>query len=113
MGDYPDLEEVVDRLIEYTWETDSVDSEYHQQILNVVQRVTVNMMMIQAVNEDSSGESKAVLADRLNSLAEELEDKRNASAHEKTVAADIRRWQQDPIAATPDLPLRMPAGDPI
>jgi hypothetical protein len=113
MGDYPDLEEVVDRLIDFTWDTDSVDSEYHQQILNVVQRVTVNMMMIQAVHEDSSGESKAVLADRLNSLAEELEDKRNASAHEKTVAADIRRWQQDPVAATPDLPLRMPAGDPI
>ncbi|MCI5108119.1 MAG: zinc-dependent metalloprotease [Pseudomonadales bacterium] len=113
MGDYPNLEEVVDRLIDFTWNTDLVDSDYHQQILNVVQRVTVNMMMIQAVNEDSSGESKAVLADRLNSLAEELEDKRNASAHEKTVAADIRRWQQDPVAATPDLPLRMPAGDPI
>jgi hypothetical protein len=113
MGDYPDLEEVVDRLVEFTWESDAADSEYQQQILNVVQRVTVDMMMIQAVNEDSSGESKAVLADRLNSLADGLEDKRNASAHEKTVAADIRRWQQDPIAATPAPPLRMPAGDPI
>lgn len=113
MGDYPDLEEVVDRLVEVTWDAPTPDSEYQQQVLQTVQRVAVNSMMTQAMNDDSSGAVKAVLADRLNKLAAELESIRTPSAHEYAVAADIRRWQQDPMAAMPASALEMPAGDPI
>jgi hypothetical protein len=113
MGNYPDLEEVIDRLIAFTWEADEPNSEYRQRLLEVVQRVTVNEMMIQASNEDSSPLVKAVLADRLNQLAEELEGRRNPGAHAATAAADIRRWQLNPEGGLPAPALAMPPGDPI
>ena len=113
LGDYPDLEEVIDRLLEVSWQADAPDSEYGTQLLRVIQRVTVDEMMRQAVNEDSSGQVRAVLSDRLADLATRLEGQRNASAHETTVAADIRRWQQNPADFTPAPALRLPPGDPI
>lgn len=112
MGDYPDLEEVIDRLLEVTWQADRPDDAYQGQLLNLVQRVTADEMMRQASSADSSGEVKAVLTDRLNTLASQLERRRNASAHQSTVAADIRRWQQRPMAS-PEPALQLPPGDPI
>ncbi|PCI77596.1 MAG: peptidase [SAR86 cluster bacterium] len=113
MGDYPDLEEVIDRLLEVTWSADSPDDDYQVQLLHVVQRVTVDEMMVQASSVDSSGEVKAVLSDRLDKLANQVERRRNASAHQAAVAADIRRWQQRPENSVPGPALRMPPGDPI
>jgi len=113
MGDYPDLEEVISRLVEVTWEADSPDDDYYAQILHVVQRVTLNAMMVQAANPNNAGEVKAVLADRLDKLADDLEDLRNPNAHQATAAADIRRWQRDPEGAMPEPALQMPPGDPI
>lgn len=112
MGDYPDLEEVIDRLIDATWGADSLDSEYQQAVLNAVQRVTVNEMMHQARGEDSSGAVKAVLADRLDTLASRLEGEQDANAHRSSVAADIRRWQQNPGYVVPEA-LQLLPGDPI
>ncbi len=113
MGDYPDLEEVIDRLLDVTWEGGAADSDYQQQLLHVVQRVTIDEMMVQASSDDSSGEVKAVLSDRLSTLANRLEKRRNASAHQTTIAADIRRWQQRPDDSVPGPALQLPAGDPI
>ena len=113
MGDYPDLEEVIDRLLAVTWGVDMPDNDYHTQIMHVVQRSTINEMMRQASGPDNAGEVKAVLAHRLDRLAGELEDLRNPSAHQATAAADIRRWQVNPEAAQPAPALRMPPGDPI
>lgn len=113
LGDYPDLEEVVDRLLEATWGATRPAGEYHAQILHVVQRVTLNEMMVQAANEDNAGEVKAVLASRLATLASELEGLRSPTAHQASAAADIRRWQQNPAAAMPGPALQMPPGDPI
>ena len=113
MGDYPDLEEVIDRLLEVTWGADTPDSEYQTQVLHVAQRVTIDEMMVQASNEESSGEVQAVLADRLNKLAVELEAMRSPSANQTSAAADIRRWQQRVDSAIPSPALEMPPGDPI
>ena len=113
LGDYPDLEEVIEALLEVTFEADMPDSAYHRQVLHVAQRVTVNEMLIQAGNADNAGEVKAVLAARLDDLATDLEGRRNPSAHQRSVAADIRRWQQDGNQASPAPALRMPPGDPI
>lgn len=111
---YPDLEEVIDRLIAVTWNAAAPDSEYHLQLLRTVQRVTVNEMMVQASSDDASGAVKAVLADRLEKLARKLEREGNAiNAHQATVVADIRRWQQLGSDALPADALQMPAGDPI
>ncbi|OGT72334.1 MAG: hypothetical protein A3H44_10765 [Gammaproteobacteria bacterium RIFCSPLOWO2_02_FULL_57_10] len=113
MGDYPNLEEVIDRLLEVTWGAQVPNDEYQAQVLRVVQRVTANEMMIQASSEDSSGEVKAILADRLNRLASELEEVRDASPYEVSAAADIRRWQQRSGNEIPEPALAMPPGDPI
>lgn len=113
MGDYPDLEEVVDRLLQVTWAANQPDDEYQQQLLRIIQRVTVDEMMRQAGSKDNAAEVRAVLSDRLNNLAEELASQRNSSAHEATVAADIQRWQQNPAAMEPAPALALPPGDPI
>ena len=113
MGDYPDLEEVVDSLIEHTWGAETPEDEYGQRVLSVVQRVAVDEMITQASNTESSGEVRSVLASRLNELANQLEEERNPSAHQEGVAADIRRWQQRAENALPEPALQMPAGDPI
>ena len=112
MGDYPDLDEVIDRLLEVTWDATEPDAEYHQQIQRVIQRVTVNEMLTQAVNTASSGEVKAVLSDRLDKLADRLE-RMPYGAHPATVAADIRRWQQRSTDVLPGPALQLPPGDPI
>ena len=112
MGDYPDLEEVIDRLIEVTWGADQPDDGYHQQLLNVIQRVTIDEMMSQAADLENSGEVRAVLSHRLDQLADQLERRRNASANEAVAAEDIRRWQQRDGSIPADA-LQMPAGDPI
>lgn len=113
MGDYPDLEEVIDRLVQVTWGADTPNDDYQTEILHVVQRVTVDEMMTQASSPESSGAVKAVLTDRLDKLANRLERQRNASAHQSTIAADIRRWQRSPADAMPNAALELPPGDPI
>lgn len=113
MGDYPDLEEVIDRLLEVTWGAAVPGAQYQAQVLRVVQRVTVNEMMRQASSEAASGEVRAVLADRLDTLATELESRRDASPYEASAAADIRRWQQGGEGSVPAPALAMPPGDPI
>ncbi len=113
LGDYPDLEEVIDRLLEVTWEASTPDSDYQQQVLQVVQRVTIDEMMLQAANQSTSPEAAAVLSDRLNQLAARLEGQRNPSAYQSSAAAKIRRWQQRGEDAIPSQGLEMPPGDPI
>lgn len=112
-GDYPDLGEVVDRLLAVTWGADRPRNAYRARVLDVAQRVTVDHMMIQASDPGNSAAVRAVLADRLDGLAERLERQRNPDAHQAAVAADIRRWQQRQDEAVPEPALRMPAGDPI
>ena len=113
MGDYPNLAEVVDSLLESTWGAETPEDDYGQQILNVVQRVTVDEMIAQAGNTESSGEVRAVLASRLNALASELESRRNTTAQEQATAAEIRRWQQRAPSSETAPALQMPPGDPI
>lgn len=113
MGDYPDLEEVIDRLLDVTWGAAVPGAQYQAQVLRVVQRVTVNEMLRQASSEAASGEVRAVLADRLDTLATELESRRDASPYEASAAADIRRWQQGGEGSVPAPALAMPPGDPI
>jgi hypothetical protein len=112
LGDYPDLAEVVDSLLAHTWGAMPSGDDYRGQVLQVVQRVTVDELMIQAGDVGNSGAVRAVLADRLDALAARLEEERSPMPHVRTVAADIRRWQQR-SDATPARPLEMPPGDPI
>jgi len=113
MGDYPDLEEVTDRLIAATWDAPFEQNEYRRRVQHAIQRAVVDRMMRQAGSADVLTEARAVLADRLEALAGGLEARAGASPHQRLVAADIRRWQQRIENTTPGESLQLPPGDPI
>ena len=113
MGDYPDLEEVADRLIEVTWDAPPAGDEYRQRVLDSVQRSVADRMMQQASRAGNPAEVRAVLSDRLDRLAARIESTSARSPHQRLVAADIRRWQARIENTVPGPQLQMPAGDPI
>ena len=113
MGDYPDLEKVVDRLIEVTWDASPAADEYRQRILHAVQRSVADQMMQQASSATNPSEVRAILSDRLEGLAVRVEGTPAPSPHERLIAADIRRWQGRIENTVPGPQLQMPEGDPI
>lgn len=113
MGDYPDLEEVTDRVLDATWGADAPSNDYRGQVLHVIQRAVVDQMMQQAAMDGSPAEVRAVLSDRLDRLAGDIEEMGSPSPHQRLVAADVRRWQSRIENTVPGPSLQMPAGDPI
>ena len=113
MGDYPDLEEVLDRVIEVTWGVQDRDSEYRQRVLEITQRAVAEELMRQGSSAANPATVRAVLSDRLERIASELEAPGRPSPHERLVAADIRRWQSRTQNTVPGDVLPLPAGDPI
>jgi hypothetical protein len=113
MGDYPDLAEVVDRVLEATWDAPVPGDEYRQGVQRIVQRSVVDRMIQQASLEGNPAQVRAVLADRLDRLATRLEDSGVDSPHARLVAGDVRRWQARTDGLMPGPILQMPAGDPI
>lgn len=113
MGDYPDLEEVVDALLGASWFADTPADAYRSRVLQVVQRVTSDEMMQLASDPEVSPIARSVLADRLDALRSQLASDRDSNAHARSVAAEIGRWQQRSEGAIPGDALQMPPGDPI
>ena len=113
MGDYPDLEEVADRLIEATWDAPPAMDEYRQRILHAVQSSVADRMMQQASSAGNPAEVRAILSDRLEKLAARVESTSAPSPHQRLVAADIRRWQARIENTVPGPQIQMLAGDPI
>ncbi len=113
MGDFPGLEEVVDRLLEVTWSAAAETGEYRLKVQHAIQRAVVDRMMPQAGSAGTMTEVRAVLSDRLHDLAGRIEAMVNPAPHQRLVAADIRRWQARIENTTPGPSLTLPAGDPI
>ena len=113
MGDYPGLEEVVDRVVGVTWGVEDTASEYRQRVLEITQRVVAEELMRQGSSASNPATVRSVLADRLEALVTRLEALGRPSPHERLVAADIRRWQSRIQNTVPGDALPMPAGDPI
>jgi hypothetical protein len=113
MGDYPNLEEVVDRLIDVTWNASTPANEYRMRVLHAVQRVVADEMMVQASSDDNSAEVRAILSDRLRGLADRLAAMADPSPHQRLVASDIRRWENRLESTIPGTPLPLAPGDPI
>ncbi|HSG08127.1 MAG TPA: zinc-dependent metalloprotease [Longimicrobiales bacterium] len=113
MGDYPDLAEVTDRVIQATWDAQRPGDGYHQKVQNIIQRAVVDRMMQQGSMAGNPTEVRAILTDRLDRLAARIDGMSQASPHAKMVAADIRRWQARTEDTVPGPKLQMPAGDPI
>jgi hypothetical protein len=113
MGDYPDLAEVTDRVIQATWDAATPRDKYRQKVLHIIQRAVADQMMEQATMAGNPAEVRAVLADRLDRLAARIEGTAQATPHARMVAADVRRWQSRTDGTIPGPKLEMPAGDPI
>ncbi len=113
LGDYPDLAEVVDRVIEASWGADPEGDEYRMRVQQVIQRAVVDRMMRYGGSADVASEARAVLSQRLDALAEMLEGIVDPTPHQHLAAADIRRWQARVEHATPGDALELPPGDPI
>lgn len=113
MGDYPTLEEVIDKLLAATWDAPVPSSPYQVEVQRAAQRATIDEMMVQASRADNSAEVRAVLSDRLAKLATRLERVGRPSAHETSAAADIRRWEKRPERTIPGPAIKLPPGDPI
>lgn len=113
MGDYPDLEEVVDRMIEVTWGAEDRPADYEQRVLEIIQRVVADALMRQGNSAENPASVRAVLADRIDQLASRLEAGAASSPHERLVVADIRRWQSRIENTVPREAIELPAGDPI
>jgi hypothetical protein len=104
---------VVDRLIAATWGVPAPDEARAHDVLQAVQRVTLDRLMEQAASHPVSG-VRAVLTHRVLRLADELEGRTGNDPHETLAAADIRRWQarQAPLIPPPPPP-EAPPGSPI
>ncbi len=113
MGDYPDLDEVVDRLLEATWGMAAEEDPYRLRVQQVIQRAAVDRMMRHGGSADVMSEARAVLSQRLHALADQLEAMPDPTPHQHLVAADIRRWQARIENTTPGESLELPPGDPI
>lgn len=113
MGAGPDLEEVVDRLMAVTWGQSDPDDGYRARVLHAVQRTVADQMMQQASLDGNPSDVRAILADRLETLASEIEADGAPSPHERLVAGDIRRWQSGIANTVPGPAIQLPAGDPI
>jgi len=104
--------EVTDGLIAATWGTAGPDDGARRQVLRAVQRVTLERPLEQAASHPV-GQVRAILTDRLLSLAACLERDPDAGAFERLAAADIRRWARRgmralPPPAAPEAPRRQP-----
>ena len=112
-AEYPDLGEVVDRLMEVTWDAPTPSDGYRGEILLATQRTVVDQMMQQASSQENPASVRAVLAGRLDDLASRIDAQDTATDHERLVASDIRRWQLRIENTIPGPVIELPAGDPI
>lgn len=113
MGDFPTLEEVVDRLLAVTWGAPIPADRYRTQVQRAVQRATIDAMMVHASRGDNSAEVRAVLTHRLDKLAAQLEARPELTPHQMSAVADIRRWERRTERTIPAPVLKLPPGDPI
>lgn len=113
LGDNPDLSEVVDRLLEVTWDISEPQDEYRREILRATQRTVVDQLMQQAASDANPAAVRSTLAGRLDDLASRIDGDTAPTDHERLVASDIRRWQLRIENTVPGPAIELPAGDPI
>ncbi|MGH9324512.1 MAG: zinc-dependent metalloprotease, partial [Vicinamibacteria bacterium] len=114
--EYPDLAEVVDRVIERTWYAARPANEYLARVQEVAQRSVLDTLLTEGSSADNPARVRAVLTEKLYALAGRLESESGdpATAHRKLALEDIRRWQNRPEGTVPrPKPPTLPAGAPI
>jgi len=105
--------EIVDRLLEATWDASLPDEGHQAEVLRVVQRVTLERLLEQASGHPVP-QVRAILTDRILDLADQLEDSPQTDPHRRLAADDIRRWESRTTPAEPPPPIPpVPPGSPI
>jgi hypothetical protein len=114
----PCLNEVVDKLIDFTWKTKH-KSSVHAEIQRVVNSVFLYRLMGLAVEERTSSQVRAIAFLKLEELKEwlfgqigKVSDK-NQKAHFLYALAQINLFQKDPESFKLTMPLSPPPGAPI
>ncbi|HXI11160.1 MAG TPA: zinc-dependent metalloprotease [Thermoanaerobaculia bacterium] len=113
----PGFETVVRDLVDYLWTKRSSD-QYEQSIRRAVQNLLVRRLMDTAAETRASSQVRAIAEQALRSLEESIGTTRSSDvidvAHQRTTAADIRRFLARPAGPWQPLrPLDIPAGSPI
>ena len=113
-SDYPGLGEVVDAMLDATWNAATLADTYYAQVQEVAERSVLDGVMEQASSADNPARVRAVLSAKLDELAGQLDASSAPSPHQKLALADIRRWQNRPEGTVPgSKALEIPPGSPI
>jgi len=112
----PGLGQVIDRLVEATFDMQPADG-YHAEINRAVERVVVEQLMGLAA-EAEMPQVRAIAAHRLEQLRDRLARVARGDeadlAHYRAAAADIQRFLDRPMAPwSPPEPVEAPPGSPI
>lgn len=120
--DYPGPHRVLDRLLAASWErqpADYADREQGPTLIRIVQRSVLDGMLDLAASERISSEARAVVEDRLQELAEELDDGGwwpgggNAADDLTRAHRDMARRDIEAYFAGEDDPDQRPRPEPI
>lgn len=112
--DLPGLAAVVDSTLARTWRAPDPDDPYPNAVQQTVESVVLHRLMEEAGSGDNTELVRAVLADRVDGLADWLEGREGLSPHESLALDDIRRWQERPEGTTPPARVpELPPGSPI
>jgi len=99
---YPQM---VDAVLDATWNADAAGSAQERALLRVTQNVAMESMMKLGGAEDAAPEARFYVLDQLTQLAEQLRTKRDAdpltAAFYRESARQIDRYLEDPKAHAP------------
>ncbi len=115
---YPGLVEVIDRLLELSWDF-SKQNSYHTEIQRVIDNSVLNHLMSLAINEHAPSQVNAIALYKLEELKSSLEQKNKSShdiyqkAHYLLVISKIRQFQQNPAGFKIPKSIEPPDGPPI
>lgn len=116
----PKLDDVIQKMIDETWNNNSPASVQEQEIKRVVQYVLVQELMRLAMNKSTNKQAKAIVVFKLNSLANRIKqlinDKKASSMNlpfYKMVLWEIEEFIDDPAEITIPKAPKLPDGSPI
>lgn len=116
--DFPDLAEVLEKLISATWKSAN-KSGYYAGIQRVLNSVLLYHLMRLAADEKATPQVRAVASLKLNDLKDWLSQQLKSAedeilkAHYFYTISEIRLFQKDPDRVKLTVPLRTPVGAPI
>ena len=112
--EYPGLDDVLDRVLEKTWQVPRPSSSYLAQVQEVAERSVLDALLQEGSSADNPARVRAVITEKLDGLADRLEAESGGSASRKLALEDIRRWQERPEGTVPRPKAPpLPQGDPI